>query len=201
MLADTINRVMRRVPAWPVYVFSVGYALWLLWLGLSDRLGAEPVKALEQALGEAALYLLIGGLAVTPLRRHAGVNLMKFRRAMGLACFFFVTCHLLTWAILDVQRFDRVWADIIKRPYITVGMAGFALLIPLAVTSNNLSVRRLGRGWRQLHRLVYPAAVLGAIHYVMLVKGLQLKPLVFLALILILLAMRIRGQALHRARI
>ena len=89
---------------------------------------AEPVKALEHALGEAALYLLVAGLAVTPLRRLAGINLLKFRRAIGLACFFFVVLHLLTWAVLDVQRLDRVWADIVKRPYITVGMAAMMLV-------------------------------------------------------------------------
>ncbi len=139
-----LNSALRRIPAWPIYVISLGYAGWLLWLGIENRLGAEPVKALEHALGEAALYLLVAGLAVTPLRRHAGVNLLKYRRAIGLACFFFVTVHLLTWAVLDVQRLDRVWADILKRPYITVGMVAFVALIPLAVTSNNWSVRRLG---------------------------------------------------------
>ena len=199
-LADSINVALRKVPAWLIYMVSLAYAGWLLWLGLSDQLGAEPVKALEHRLGEAALYLLVAGLAVTPLRKHAGINLLKVRRAVGLACFFFVALHLLTWAVLDVQRLDRVWADILKRPYITVGMTGFALLLPLAVTSNNLSVRKLGPTWRRLHRLVYPAALLGAVHYVMLVKGLQLKPLVFLAVILCLLALRLKRPVLRRAR-
>lgn len=189
-IADSVNSALRRVPAWPIYMGSMAYALWLLWLGIDDRLGAEPVKALEHALGEAAMYLLVAGLAVTPLRRVAGLNLIRFRRAIGLACFFFLCLHLLTWAVLDVQRLDRVWADIVKRPYITVGMAGFLLLCPLAVTSNDWSVRRLGPVWRKLHKLVYPAAILGGVHYVMLVKGLQLRPLAFLAIILALLAVR-----------
>lgn len=190
-LRDGINGGLRAVPAWPIYLGSLGYAGWLLWLGISDRLGAEPVKALEHALGEAALYLLVAGLAITPLRRLVGINLLKFRRAIGLACFFFVVMHLLTWAVLDVQRLDRVWADIVKRPYITVGMAALLLMIPLAVTSNNWSMRRLGPVWRKLHLLVYPAAVLGAVHYLMLVKGIQLRPILFLILILGLLALRI----------
>lgn len=199
-LRDGINGGLRAVPAWPIYLGSLGYAGWLLWLGISDRLGAEPVKALEHALGEAALYLLVAGLAITPLRRLVGINLLKFRRAIGLACFFFVVMHLLTWAVLDVQRLDRVWADIVKRPYITVGMAALLLMIPLAVTSNNWSMRRLGPVWRKLHLLVYPAAVLGAVHYLMLVKGIQLRPILFLILILGLLALRITAiQRLVRA--
>lgn len=187
---DTINGGLRKVPAWPIYIVSLCYAGRLLWLGIGNRLGAEPVKALEHALGEAALYLLIAGLAITPLRRMAGVNLLKFRRAIGLACFFFVALHLLTWAVLDVQRLDRVWADIVKRPYITVGMAAFVLLVPLAVTSNDRAVRAMGAAWRKLHLLVYPAAILGALHYVMLVKGFQIRPLVFLLVVCALLAMR-----------
>lgn len=199
-LRDGINGGLRAVPAWPIYLGSLGYAGWLLWLGISDRLGAEPVKALEHALGEAALYLLVAGLAITPLRRLVGINLLKFRRAIGLACFFFVVMHLLTWAVLDVQRLDRVWADIVKRPYITVGMAALLLMIPLAVTSNNWSMHRLGPAWRKLHLLVYPAAVLGAVHYLMLVKGIQLRPILFLILILGLLALRITAiQRLVRA--
>lgn len=189
-VSDTINRAARRLPSWLIYIGSLGYAGWMLWLGLNNQLGAEPVKALEHALGEAALYFLVGGLAITPLRRFTGVNLLKFRRAAGLACFFFVTMHLMTWAVLDVQRLDRVWADIVKRPYITVGMVAFVLLVPLAVTSNNLSVRRLGVRWRKLHMLLYPAAILGGVHYVLLSKGFQIRPLVFLLVILVLVALR-----------
>lgn len=203
-ITDPVNRTVRMLPAWPIYAASVGYAGWLLWLGLTGGLGAEPVKGLEHALGEAALYMLIAGLMVTPLRRYAGVNLLKYRRAIGVSCFLFVLFHLLTWAVLDVQRLDRVWADIVKRPYITVGMAGFLLLLPLAATSNNWSVRRLGVTWRKLHRLVYLAAVLGAVHYILLVKGFQLRPLVFLAIVLILLGLRYRwsgkGGKAGRAR-
>lgn len=199
-LRDMTNGLLRRLPVPVIYIASGLYAVWLLWLGLFDQLGAEPVKALEHALGEAALYMLVLGLAVTPLRKHGGINLLRFRRAIGLACFFFVALHLLTWAVLDVQRLDRVWADIVKRPYITVGMGAFALIVPLALTSNALSVRRLGRAWGKLHRLIYPAAILAALHYVMLVKGFQLKPLVFLGVILSLLALRLPGIASGRRR-
>ncbi len=191
-MIDAMNSAFRRIPAWPIYPISLGHAGWLLWLGIDNQLGAEPVKALEHLLGEAALYLLVAGLAITPLRRWTGVNLLKYRRAIGLACFFFVVTHLLTWAVLDVQRLNEVWADIVKRPYITVGMAAFVLMIPLAVTSNNTSLRRLGPIWRKLHKLTYLIGVLGAVHYLLLVKGWQLKPMVFLAVILILLALRLK---------
>ena len=200
-VTDTINKALRRLPAWPIYPASLAYALWLWWLGLTGGLGAEPIRALERAEGRAALYLLVAGLAITPLRRYLGLNLLKFRRAIGLAFFFFVLLHLVTWAVLDVQRLDRVWADIVKRPYITIGMVGFVLLIPLAVTSNNWSVRKLGAAaWRRLHQLTYVAAILGGTHYVMLVKGWQPRPLVFMAIIAVLLAMRViwarpRGRA------
>jgi sulfoxide reductase heme-binding subunit YedZ len=189
---DHINSSLRRIPAWPVYVVSVAYIAWLFWLGVTGGLGADPVKKLEHAYGEMGLYLLIAGLCITPLRRMAGLNLMKFRRATGLACFLFITVHLLTWAVLDVQRLDRVWADIVKRPYITVGMAGFVLMLPLALTSNNRAVRWLGPLWGQLHKLVYPAAILGGVHYVMLVKGWQIRPMIFLALICLLVLWRYR---------
>ncbi len=200
-MIDQLNRITRLVPAWTLYVFGASYVGWLLWLGIGNRLGPDPVEALEHALGEKGLYLLIAGLSVTPLRKLVGINLMKFRRAIGVTCFFFILLHLLTWAILDVQQLSQVFADLIKRPYIIVGMAAFLLMLPLAITSNNLSVRRLGQKWRVLHKLVYLAAILGAVHYVMLVKGLQLKPILFLAVVLLLLvARRTAGSSKKRVR-
>ncbi|WP_171177630.1 protein-methionine-sulfoxide reductase heme-binding subunit MsrQ [Ruegeria sp. HKCCD8929] len=188
---SNVNSILRRVPVWLIYLIGALPAPWLFYLGMTGGLGVEPVKALEHELGELALQLLILGLAVTPLRRLAGLNLMKFRRAIGVLTFSYVALHLLVWLVLDVQILSQIWADILKRPYITIGMTGFALLLPLAVTSNNWSVRKLGPRWRSLHKLVYPAAVLGGLHYVMLAKGFQLEPLVYLAVILGLLALRL----------
>lgn len=190
MLADAINRTARRMPTWVVYLALALPAPWLFWLGLTGGLGVEPIKALEHEYGELALQLLIAGLCVTPLRRFAGVNLLKFRRAVGLMAFFYVAAHLLVWLVLDVQLLGQIWADIVKRPYITVGMAAFALMTPLAVTSNNRAVRALGPRWRALHRLTYVVCLLGALHFVMLTKGFQLEPLVYMALVLSLLALR-----------
>lgn len=199
MLADRINTAMRKLPAWWLYVILPLPALWFLYLGLTGGLGAEPIKALEHELGEFALQLLIAGLAFTPIRRHLGINLIKFRRAIGIMGFVYVALHLLTWLVLDVRMLGQIWADIVKRPYITVGMAAFVLMIPLVATSNNWSVRRLGPRWRKLHKLSYAVALLGAVHFLMLVKGVQLEPLIYLAVILALLALRWQPQRQNRA--
>ena len=191
---DHLNKSLRKLPVWGVYLIGAMPPFWLFYLGATGGLGFEPIKALEHELGELALQALILGLAVTPLRRYLGVNLMKFRRAIGVLTFYYVCCHLLVWLVLDVQVLSEIWADILKRPYITVGMLSFALLLPLAITSNNLSVRKLGARWRGLHKLVYPAAILAALHFVMLARGFQIEPLVYLALVVGLLALRWRGS-------
>ena len=143
---DRINAALRPIPTWAVYILYLLPVPWLLYLGLTDGLGREPIKALEHELGEIALQLLIIGLCVTPLRQYLGLNLMKFRRAFGVLAFIYVALHLLVWVVLDMSLlWSQMWADIWKRPYITVGMVGFLVLVPLAVTSNNLSVQA-GRG-------------------------------------------------------
>lgn len=190
-MIDFLNRIARKLPTWCVYVFGTLYPAWLLWQGLTGGLGVDPVKVMEHALGEAGLQFLIAGLCITPLKRYAGLNLLRFRRAIGLLSFSYIALHLLVWLVLDVQILSQIWADILKRPYITIGMAGFLLLIPLAVTSNNLSIRRLGRRWRRLHQLVYIAVVLGALHFVMLAKGFQMEPLLYMAAVFALLLSRL----------
>lgn len=188
-----INAALGRVPPWTLYIVSVVPPVWLFYLGMTGGLGFEPIKELEHKLGELALQLFIVTLAIRPLREWTGVNLLKHRRAIGLITFFYVALHLLVWLVLDVGILSEIWADIVKRPYITVGMAAFLLMIPLAITSNNLSLRKLGpKRWRGWHKLTYPAAVLGALHYVMLAKGFQIEPLIYLGVTLLLLAARVR---------
>jgi len=159
---------------------------------MTGGLGVEPIKALERELGKIALQLLVAGLCITPLRRFAGLNLLKFRRAIGVLAFVYVLLHLLVWLVLDVQIPAQIWADILKRPYVTIGMLGFVLLIPLAATSNDWAVRRLGPAWRKLHKLTYVVAILGAVHFVWLAKGFQIEPVLYLLAIMALLALRIR---------
>lgn len=191
-LVSPINERLRRVPAGVVYLLSVTWAAWLFWLAATGGLGVEPINALEREYGDAALKLLVAGLAVTPLRKFLGLNLIRFRRAIGVSCFFFVLAHFLVWALLDLQSLSAIWADIVKRPYVTVGMVAFLLLIPLASTSNNLSLRRMGASaWRRLHKLTYPAAFLGAVHYLWIAKVVALEPLLYMTAILILLCLRL----------
>ncbi|UWR26054.1 protein-methionine-sulfoxide reductase heme-binding subunit MsrQ [Sulfitobacter sp. S223] len=188
-----LNGALRRVPVWLLYILCLLPVPWLLYLAQTGGLGREPIKPLEHELGQIALQLLIAGLCITPLRQYLGLNLLRFRRALGLLAFIYVVLHLAVWVVLDMSLLgQQMWADIWKRPYITIGMAGFVTLLPLAVTSNNLSVRKLGAStWRKLHKLTYVAVLLGGIHYIWLVKGLQLKPLLYMAAILALLALRV----------
>lgn len=192
-VVDRINTTLRRVPTWLLYILMLLPVPWLLYLAQTGGLGREPIKALEHELGEIALQLLIVGLCVTPLRRYAGINLIKFRRALGVLAFTYVALHLAVWVVLDMSLlWGQMWADIWKRPYITVGMASFVVLLPLVVTSNNLSLRKLGAAtWRKLHKLTYLAVVLGGVHYLWLVKGIQYEPILYIAVILGLLALRV----------
>ncbi|MFK7763786.1 MAG: protein-methionine-sulfoxide reductase heme-binding subunit MsrQ [Roseobacter sp.] len=192
--SDRVNGGARRIPAWLVYIVGLIPVPWLLYLAQTGGLGREPIGALEHELGEIALQLLILGLCITPLRQYAGINLIKFRRAIGLLAFIYVALHLLVWLVLDVGILSQIWKDILKRPYITIGMVGFLLLVPLAITSNNWSVRRLGTSWRRLHQLVYLAVVLGAVHFIMVKKVWEIEPLIYLTLILSLLSLRVRKR-------
>ena len=199
--------IQRFVPLWAVYAAGLVPAVLLFWFGIMDQLGADPLARLERELGEWGLRFLIAGLVVTPLRQLAGVNLIRYRRALGLLAFYYAALHLTVYLVLD-QGLDwtAIWADIVKRPYITVGMASFVFLVPLAVTSNNLSIRRMGaQAWNRLHKLVYLAAAGGALHYVLLVKAWPLEPLVYAAIVAALLAYRawrafVPGREPARAR-
>ena len=188
---DWVNRMVRKIPTWLVYIVGLIPVPLFLYLAQTGGLGREPIKALEHELGELALKLLIVGLAITPLRKLVGLNLIKFRRAIGVLTFTYVALHLLVWLVLDVQVLSQIWADILKRPYITIGMLGFVVMIPLVITSNTWSVKRLGAGWRRLHQLTYLVAILGGIHFIMIAKGIQLEPLIYMAVILGLLAYRL----------
>lgn len=197
-LADRINGAARKLPSWPLYPIAALFPVWLLWQGLVGGLGVEPVEVMEHTLGEWGLQVLIASLCVTPLRRFAGVNLLKFRRALGQIGFTYIFLHMLVWAVLDVQIWGQIWADIVKRPYITIGMAGFLLMVPLAATSTDWALRRMGAAaWRRLHKLSYAAVTLGAVHWVMLSKGWQWEPVVYLGIVLALLATRIKPSKLR----
>lgn len=190
---QTLNQSLRKIPAGSLYLVGLLPVAILVWQLFAGNLGVDPVKRLEHELGEIALQLLVFGLAITPLRTKLRINLLKFRRAIGLLAFSYVAMHLAVWLFLDMQLLlSQILKDIVKRWYITIGMFGFALMIPLAMTSNNLSLRKLGGAtWRKLHKLTYIAALAGGLHYVILVKGWQLKPLIYLGVIVFLLTLRL----------
>ena len=129
MIAQRINEALRNVPGWVFYPLGLAPLLALVWQGMNGGLGIDPVKAVEHRLGEVGLQLLVAVLLVTPVRRLLGVNLIRYRRAIGLMAFFYIVLHLATWLALDIQlRWAEIWADILKRPYITIGMVGFAAM-------------------------------------------------------------------------
>lgn len=182
-MAAGLNRALRRLPTWPVWILGFGPAVWLTWLLFTGGLGVDPVKLYERELGLWALKFLLAGLCVSPLLRFTGVNLNRFRRALGVTGFAYAVLHLLVWVVLDKQfHWAEMGRDILRRPYITVGMAAFALLAPLALTSTDGALRRMGTAaWRRLHLLAYPAAILAAAHYLLLVRAWPVEPILYLA--------------------
>jgi len=166
----------------------------LVFFAYTDRLGANPIEFVLRSLGTWTLALLLITLSITPLRRLTGWNsLVRVRRLLGLFVFFYACLHILTYAGVD-QSFDlaAILADVVKRPYITVGFTCFMLLIPLAVTSTNAMQRRLGgKRWQQLHRLVYLIAAGGVVHYLWLVKKDLTLPLLYGLVLGVLLGMRL----------
>jgi len=189
---DRINRLARRLPVWAVWLAGALPAALLVVAAAGNRLGVDPVKALEHELGLWALRFLLASLAVTPLMR-LGLRLMKFRRALGLLGFVYVLAHFAVWIALDMGlRWGQIAEDLWKRPYIVVGFAGLLMLIPLAVTSSDGALRRMGAAaWRRLHRLAYPAIALGAVHFVMIGKVWTAESLIYLAITGGLLAVRL----------
>ncbi len=146
----------------------------------SDQLGANPVEAVLHRTGDWTLRLLLLTLAVTPLRRWTGWSwLLSFRRPLGLLAFTYALLHALTYLGLDSGLlWDEIVADVVKRPYVTFGVAALLLMVPLAVTSTRAMMRRLGRNWQRLHRLVYAVGVLGVLHFLWLTKVDRREPVV-----------------------
>lgn len=178
--------------SWALYAIGLMPGLWTFYLGLVDQLGADPLKTLERTLGLWALRFLVVGLAITPLRRIGGPNLVRYRRTIGLLAFFYALFHVVVYVVLD-QGLDvsAIAADIVKRPYITIGMVAFVILIPLAVTSNTTMIRRLGgAAWQRLHRWVYLAAAAAALHFIMLLKTVTAEAAFYAAMVALLLLFR-----------
>jgi len=161
--------------------------------GFSGALGANPVETITHSTGQWSLRLLLLTLAITPLRQLTGWNaLQRGRRMLGLFAFFYTCLHVLTFLVFDhFFNWPAIFEDIVERPYITLGFTAFILLIPLAITSTKRMMQRLKRNWQRVHRLVYPAAGLAAVHFLWLVKADLLEPMIYLSVLLVLLGYRV----------
>lgn len=193
-VAQRINRGLRKLPSWPLYIIGfVPFGVYFYW-AVTNQLGADPLQKLEHQLGIWALQLLILTLLVTPLRKFTGISFVKFRRAIGLMAFFYVCLHLTVWVVLDKSLFwNEILKDLYKRPYIIIGMTAFTVLIPMALTSNNRSIRKFGpKVWGRIHKLGYVATAAGAAHYMLLVKAWPLEPIVYCLIVTGLLLIRVK---------
>lgn len=171
----------------------------LIWQAIIGDLGANPVETITHDTGDWVLRFLLITLAITPIRVWTGNTAIgRFRRMLGLYCFFYAFCHFLIWFIADhsLDLGDMI-EDIIDRPYITFGFSAFILLIPLAITSNNAMIRKLGKSWKKLHKLVYVILILGVLHYLWLTKADYLEPGIYAFIAVILLAQRLSGRKRH----
>lgn len=191
-MRDWLNAQGKRTPTTLVYIAGAIPALWLVIAAAQNTLGPDPVKALEDGFGLWGLRFLLASLCITPLL-HLGVRLTKFRRGLGLLAFGYVTLHFATWIALDMGlRWDQIAQDLWKRPYIAIGFLTFLLLLPLAATSWNGAIRRMGAAaWKRLHRLAYAAILGGSAHFVMVQKVWSAGSLVYLALSVVLLVLRL----------
>lgn len=188
--------VIRRVIKPALFVVCALPLLSIVWqaFGIAGTsLGANPIERIQDTFGEWGLRFLVITLAITPLRDWFNLPwLVQLRRMLGLYAFFYVVMHFLNWLILDQGLYwSGILEDIGKRPFITIGFAAFLLLIPLAVTSTNKMMRRLGKRWKSLHRLVYVISLLAVWHYYWQVKSDVTEPLIYLAIVLVLLGWRV----------
>lgn len=187
------SRPLRFALWWAVFLSCLVPLGWLVLDGIRGNLEPNAVEAVLHRTGDWALRLLLITLALRPLQRITGrASWLRWRRMVGLYSFFYACLHGLTWAWLD-QQWDLagMLADILKRPYITLGFTAVLLLLPLALTSNRFAMRRLGRNWQRLHRLVYGIAVLGVIHYLWLVKADWAEPALYGLVLGLMLAARL----------
>ena len=171
-------------------------AAWLIYRALQDQLGADPIAALTHGTGDWTLRLLLLSLAMTPLRLIFKQSWpIRFRRLIGLYAFFYASLHFAVYLFLDLGSYwSQIGADIVKRPFITVGFIAWLLLLPLAITSNQWMMRKLKRNWQKLHKTVYAIGILGVLHYWWLVKSDVREPLLYAGILALLFAIRLKPR-------
>jgi len=194
------SRIALTTVAWALCVLPL---VVLLYRAFTDGLGANPISYVTNWLGQWTFRLLLVGLALTPLRIVAGFAWpVLLRRLVGLFTFFYASLHFLVWILIDhFFNWDQMLADLVKRRYITVGMAALLFLIPLAITSTNAMVKRLGgTAWRRLHRLVYLVGILAALHFLWLAKGYRPDAFLYAGILALLLGVRLFDALRRRLR-
>jgi methionine sulfoxide reductase heme-binding subunit len=184
---------MRKLAKPTVFVLALVPLAGLIFIVLTGRTSANPAEDVQLTTGIWALRFLLATLAITPLRRLTGWNaLIQYRRMLGLFAFFYATVHLASYIAFDRYFvFGEILADVAKRPFITAGMIAFALMVPLAITSTKGWIRRLGRRWQVLHRLVYLSGAAACLHFVWKVKVVIGEPVYYAAVLVLLLAFRL----------
>ena len=189
---DPVNRALRRVPIWVAYVLGMLPFAWIVWQTLTGTIGVDPVAGIEWALGIWAIRFLLATLAVTPLR-WVGLNLVRFRRQLGLLAFYYTLLHIAVWMLLYMgMEWGQIFHDLFLVLFILYGTLSTLLLLPLALTSNDWSVRWLGgKTWNRLHKLVYPAAILAMLHFSLVAKLYTNEMLTYAAILTGLLVWRL----------
>ncbi len=185
-----------------VFIASLLPLAWLVFAVFTDNLGANPIEAITRSLGDWSLRFLLLTLLATPLRRAMGWSWpILYRRMIGLYAFFYALLHLSSYIVLDQFFYwPDIWADIIKRPFITVGMISFILLIPLTLTSNRYSFRRLGKNWQRLHRLVYVITAGVILHFFMMQKVADMESVTYLFIFILLMLARLPARWFYSTR-
>lgn len=199
--STVLPRTARKAPVkipnnlwlrWGIYVAGLEPAIWAFWLAANNQLGANPVKEFEHILGLWALRFLILTLLITPLRDVFRLNFLPYRRALGLLAFYYVAMHFATYVILDRGlNWPEIVKDVTQRWFIIIGFTAFIMMIPLALTSNQWSIRKLKNKWQSLHRLIYLIALAGSLHFLMSVKSWPTEPLVYGLIIITLVLWRL----------
>ncbi len=198
-----LSKMLRSPFAKPVlFILCLVPISALVWRAFYGDLGANPIETITRDIGDWTLRFLLITIAISPFRQWFGWTvILRFRRMLGLYVFFYAFCHFLIWFVADHSfDFSEMLEDIIKRPYITFGFSAFLLLVPLAVTSNQSMVRRLGKRWKQLHRLTYAIVMLGVLHYLWQVKADYLEPGIYAVIAGVLLLQRVDFKKWFDAR-
>lgn len=191
-MAFPLTPAQRSLSIRALYVIGLAPGVWAFYLGVTAQLGADPVRTFEHMLGLWALRFLCLTLAVTPVRDLFKVNLLPYRRALGLVAFWYVLAHFSVYLFLDRGFIlSSIIGDVTKRPYLIIGMICLILLIPLAATSNRWSIRKLGPRWAKLHKLVYGVIAGAVLHYALSLKSITLEPVIYIAIVAALLLYRL----------